>query len=309
MLSKNNPSGRPLEPLVRDSVEGIASETEDPPTIVSLSDIHGYLDEARSALLTLRDHPEFSPIVTADDAGQLHWADENYVLVFNGDLIDRGPANKEVLELVTRLAAEAPPERVRVTLGNHEAILLSPEHFGFQDWYSCQVDSQTRRTILNRITAGEIVAAYQGYNVTYVHAGSGDAIDVREVNDSLETAAEALLTASRTGEDTLVQRRVLDDYPTVLGVGKHHLKGRGAGIVWLDFERLPTDAPPQVVGHTRHNEPARKGNVFCQNVLRNNLDQDGGEAVFIESPGALDALVRGRDGDVNLTRLDAFDSD
>ena len=58
---------------------------------MSISDIHGYLDEARSALLTLTDHPDFELIVRANGDGTLHWADGNYVLVFNGDLIDRVP--------------------------------------------------------------------------------------------------------------------------------------------------------------------------------------------------------------------------
>ncbi|USZ73461.1 DUF3179 domain-containing protein [Natronosalvus halobius] len=53
-------------PSVRDSVNGL-SISDSPPTIVSISDLHGYLEPARSALLTLADHPEFAPVVVPGD--------------------------------------------------------------------------------------------------------------------------------------------------------------------------------------------------------------------------------------------------
>jgi hypothetical protein len=53
-------------------------------------------------------------------------------LIFNGDLVDRGNKNEAVLRMVSRLAAQAPPGRVRVTLGNHEAIALSADYFWFE---------------------------------------------------------------------------------------------------------------------------------------------------------------------------------
>ena len=132
--------------------------------------------------------------------------------------------------------------------------------------------------------------------MTYVHAGSPDPYDVRRVNDSLVAAAKELIEAAGTINDGTVQRQVLDNYSQVLGVGESHLKGPGAGLVWLDFDHLPDSAPPQVVGHTRHDRPKQKGNVYCQNVIQNNLSTDGGEAVFVESPHRLDALIRQPDG-------------
>ncbi|MDS0477205.1 metallophosphoesterase [Natrinema sp. 1APR25-10V2] len=294
-----------LTPSTRDSIDGLPSEGE-PPTIVSISDIHGYLESVRGALLTVADHPNFDPIVVRGRDGTLHWADENYVLVFNGDLIDRGPANEEVLELVARLVDEAPPGRVRITLGNHEAIILSPDHFGFPQWFAGAVDTDDRRLFLEQIVAGHIVAAYRGHNVTYVHAGSPTGYRVEDVNESLVDAATKLLEAAGTEEDVAMQRRVIDDHQRVLGVGKGHPKSPGAGLVWLDFDHLPPDAPPQVVGHTRHTTPQRKGQVYCQNVLRENLDSDGGEAVFVETPESLSALTREADGSVTMTELERF---
>lgn len=75
----------------------------------------------------------------------LHWSDENYVLVFNGALVDRGPKNDAVLKMVVRLVTEAPPSRVQITLGNHEAVALTPDQFEYIHWYSGQVNTADRR--------------------------------------------------------------------------------------------------------------------------------------------------------------------
>jgi hypothetical protein len=291
------PPDTDLDCSLRDSVESFCSPDESgpgetPPAIVSISDIHGYLDAARSALLTLADHPELEPVVVADADGTLHWADENYVLVFNGDLVDRGPANDGVLELVARLIDQAPPGRVRVTLGNHEAIMLSRDRFGFSNWYSGQVDDTDRRKLLEAIMAGHVVAAYRGHNVAYAHAGSSEPYAVSTVNESLVAAADTLHNAIGTDEDLAMQRQILREYPRVLGVGRDHLKGPDAGLVWIDFDHLSTESPPQVVGHTRHDTPQTKGSVYCQNVIRNNLDSAGGQGVFVETPETLFGLIR-----------------
>jgi len=291
-----------LDPSLRDEVDALPAD-ETPPAIISISDIHGYLDAARSALLTLTDHPETEPVVVADEYGRLHWADENYVLVFNGDLVDRGPANDEVLALVARLIEEAPPGRVRVTLGNHEALMLSRDQFSFDNWFSGQVDDEARRRLCEAIIAGHVVAAYRGHNVTYAHAGSDESYDVSAVNESLVSAAEELLAAIGTDDDLAVQGRIIEAYPEVLGVGATHLKGPDAGLIWVDFEHLSTDAPPQVVGHTRHDEPRTNGAVHCQNVIRETLDSRGGETVFVETPEAISALIRQPDGGVEQRPL------
>ena len=296
-----------LDDSLRDGVDGLADSaadaTAEPPTIVSISDIHGYLDAARSALLTLADHSDFAPVVTEDDDGWLHWADGNYVLLFNGDLVDRGPANEGVLELVARLIDEAPPGRVRATLGNHEALALSPDQFGFDEWYSGQVDDAARRGLCEAISGGHVVAAYTGHTVTYAHAGADDPYDVSAINESLVAAAAELHDAIGTDDDLSTQGRIVTDYQEVLGVGRNHLKGPESGVVWLHFDHLSPDAPPQVVGHTRHDTPTTKGRVHCQNVLRNNVDTPGGEAVFVETPDRLAALVRQPDGGVAERRL------
>jgi hypothetical protein len=50
----------PISPPLRDTVDAVPHEEANPPAIVSISDIHGYLEDARQALLTLWDHPDSS---------------------------------------------------------------------------------------------------------------------------------------------------------------------------------------------------------------------------------------------------------
>ncbi len=291
----------PVTDGYRDTVAAHASDRS-APAIVSISDIHGYLDAARSALLTLTDHPEFDPIVEQDGNGALHWAGNDYVLVFNGDLVDRGPKNLETVQLAARLIEEAPNGRVRTTLGNHEMAILTQDLFNWEQWYSGQVDLEGRHALIDGIRDGHVVAAYEGYTVTYAHAGYDTAYDVSTVNDRLATAAERLHENLGSSDDHTIQKAVVDDYPLVLGMGKRHLKRPPAGLIWLGFEYLPADAPPQVVGHTRQTTVTQKGTVLCENVIRQNVDSPGGEAVVVETPTDVVSLRRTGTGDVQQTK-------
>lgn len=76
----------PVEDQTRDCCEPLAEDETTKPTIVNISDIHGYLKRARSALLTLTYHPEYDPVVTTDGDDRLHWADRNYILVYSSSL-------------------------------------------------------------------------------------------------------------------------------------------------------------------------------------------------------------------------------
>jgi len=287
--------GPPVSPPTRDRVKALSGE----PTIVSVSDIHGFLEPARSALLTLSDHPDYAPLVETDAARRLHWVGgEEYVLVFNGDLVDRGPDSERVLEMVARLASEAPHGHVRVTVGNHELAVLTPELYGWSRWYSGQRSEAERQAFMQAILDGHVIAAYEGYRVTYAHAGRNEAYDVREVNDELVDGASVLLDGLDEPDALERQTWVVDSHRRVLGYGGETGRGPDAGIAWLDFEFLSRDAPPQVVGHTRQDEPLRRGAVVCQNVIRNTRRSDGGEAVVVETPATLAALRRTPGGGV-----------
>ncbi len=298
----------PVESPARDGVEGLEAVAgdvdEEPPRIVSVSDIHGYLNAGRDALLLLADHHDLPPVATSDADGTLHWAGENYVLVFNGDLIDRGPANAETVELVARLVEEAPPGRVRVTIGNHEMAVLTPDLFGWEGMYSTALGTDARRALVAAIRDGHVVAAYEGYACTYAHAGRPEPYDGADLNDELVAAVEDLEPAIGTAEDEAVQGRLVEDYRSVLGLGGVSGRGPGAGIAWLDFRHMPADAPPQVVGHSRQDGLTVEGTVLCENVIRNNLERMGGEAVTVETPDRLLGLTRAGDGEVEERDVD-----
>ncbi|MEF8852128.1 MAG: metallophosphoesterase [Haloarculaceae archaeon] len=285
-----------LAPAVRDGVGGLDGD----PLVVSISDIHGYLDAARSALRTVGDHGEYDPLVEADDRGRLHWAGNDYVLVFNGDLIDRGPDSAGVVELVERLSHEAPPGRVRLTLGNHEWGVLFSAIVQWDDWFAGQRTDDDRRRLCTAIQRGDLVAAYEGYNFAYAHAGQPSRYRASTLNRKLVDAADELAAAIGTDEDADTQRRLVEEYRRVLGVGRQGGRGFGAGIVWIDFRYLPGESPPQVVGHTRQERPVQKGNVVNENVIRANQANAGGEAVLVESPDSLVSLERTEEGDVHV---------
>jgi hypothetical protein len=293
-----------LEQAVRDGVGGIDGD----PLVVSISDIHGYLGAARSALRTLGDHEEYDPLVTVDDEGRLHWADNDYVLVFNGDLVDRGPDSSSVVELVERLSTEAPAGRVRLTLGNHEWGVLFPAVVQWDEWFSGQRTDEDRRRLCTAIERGDIVAAYEGYNFAYAHAGQPSRYRAQFLNGKFVEAATELAVVIDTERDTEVQQRLIEEYRRVLSMGRQGGRGFGAGIVWLDFRYLPGDSPPQVVGHTRQEQPVQKGNVVNENVIRTNQANAGGEAVLVESPDSLVSLERTYDGGVHVNEFEIPDA-
>lgn len=285
-----------LEPVVdtemRDSVSALAGE----PTIISISDVHGYLDAARSALSTLSDHPEFTPLVERDEDGKLHWAGgDEYVLVFNGDMINRGPDSGGVLSLIERLREEAPSGHVRHNIGNHEMGLFFQDATPWDGFYADTAEKSVVAGFYETILNGRVTAAYEGYDYTYVHAGAPDQIDATALNDELERAARTLADVLCTPDDATIQHEVWNEYEELFGTGPE-----SRTVLWVRFGDLPADAPPQVVGHTRHEEVTRKENVVCGDVILENLDSPGGETIIVETPGSLQALVRESDNGVTL---------
>ncbi|MXR40735.1 protein tyrosine phosphatase [Halobaculum sp. WSA2] len=275
---------------VPDSVDWYGRQGQEP-TIVSISDIHGYLDAARNALTAVGETDVYSPVVTTDEEGRLHWADNDYLLVINGDLIDRGPDNRACLELLTRLAEEAPPGRIRYHLGNHEMAVLFPNRFRWPGVFSIELDRDLRRAFVTHVAAGRITAAFDGYRYTYAHAGSTDSFDVTTVNESVRTAGGKLRAMFEDGQYDDDHLDILPEHETVFGIGEGGGRGPSAGLLWMDFKHMTADAPPQIVGHSRHQEPTRTGQVVCENVIRTNLGSPGGEAVLLERPDELAAVV------------------
>ncbi|MCT9098095.1 metallophosphoesterase [Haloarchaeobius sp. HME9146] len=268
--------------------------------IVSISDIHGYLDDARSALTAVGETDRFDPVVTQDEDGTLHWAGNDYVLVFNGDMVDRGDRNEETLAMVQRLLDEAPRGRVRFHLGNHEMAILLPEVLYWPETYSGRLDDESRESFLEWVDAGLVTAAFKGHEYTYSHAGSPSAIDVSAANETLRAAAADLRDAIEDGEYIEVQEEIPERYPTVFGLDGGTGRGPGAGLLWMDFKHMPTDTPAQVVGHTKHRAPTRRGQAVCGNVIRQNRKEHGGEGVLVETQDALLSVTRLSTGAVSV---------
>lgn len=273
-----------------DGVEWFQNRGETP-AIVSLSDVHGYLDAARNALTAVGETDEYPPVVTVDDEGRLHWADNDYLLLLNGDLIDRGDRNRACLALLERLAGEAPAGRVRYHLGNHEMAVLFPERFQWPGVYSIEMDDDRRRSFIETVAESRIVAAFEGYEYTYSHAGANEPFGVATANEQAREAARRLLTTFREGRYREDQLDILPAYDLVFGLGGQFGRGPSAGLLWMDFEHMRETAPPQVVGHSRQQRVTRTGNAICENVIRTNLGVPGGEAVVIERPDGIAAVT------------------
>ena len=287
----------------RDTVFALADAATYPPTVVSLSDVHGYDDAFESALSLPGDHPEFAPLVERDADGDLHWAGgadgREYVLVCNGDLVDRGGESERVVETARRLRREAPDGHVRYHCGNHEGFVLAGG-IGVADWYCDRADDATRRSFFDAVAAGDLSLAYDGYEYTYSHAGAVDGVDPGRANDAFERVVASVADAVGTDADAYGHfERAFDD-EWVTTAGSDHPKGADAGPLWLGWQPLPANAPPQVVGHTTHERVTRKGNVVCEDVVRENAGRPGGEALTVETPGAFAVLERERDGSATL---------
>ena len=84
--------------------------------IVAVGDVHGRHDQLTSIL-------QGAGLV--DD--QLRWTGEKDHLVLCGDLVDRGPDDRAIMDLARRLQGEAESAggRVHVVLGNHEVMNLA----------------------------------------------------------------------------------------------------------------------------------------------------------------------------------------
>lgn len=238
----------PLNGAVPDSIDDLS--TDGCPAIVSISDVHGYLKDARRALLSVGETAEFKSLVDEDVDGRLHWAGNDYVLVVNGDVIDRGPDNEASVRMVDRLASEAPPGYVRYQLGNHEMAALLPTVLNWTHWYSGRLEHAKRLAFYNRARDSLLAAAFEGYEYTYSHAGQPKTFDVREANRQLSEAADRLAEVLKSGDSmayTESQQNIAGEYSIVLGRDGRIGKGPNAGLAWMHFEHMPPAAPQQVV--------------------------------------------------------------
>lgn len=87
-----------------------------PARVVAFADVHGAYDDWVALLQQ----------VGVVDA-QLNWAGGNTHLVSLGDLIDRGPGSRDVVELLMKLESQAGSQggAVHLVLGNHEVMVMT----------------------------------------------------------------------------------------------------------------------------------------------------------------------------------------
>ena len=83
--------------------------------VVAIADVHGAFDAMAE---TLRQAEVIDK--------QLSWSGEDTHLVIVGDILDRGPKSRAVMDLLMRLEDEAPAAggAVHVVIGNHESMNL-----------------------------------------------------------------------------------------------------------------------------------------------------------------------------------------
>jgi hypothetical protein len=84
--------------------------------VVAFADVHGAYED----LVALLQEVEVID-------SEANWAGGDTTLVSVGDLIDRGPGSRQVVELLMRLQQQAPSAggRVHMVLGNHEVMVMS----------------------------------------------------------------------------------------------------------------------------------------------------------------------------------------
>jgi hypothetical protein len=130
--------------------------------IVAFADVHGAYDELVSVL---------RETAVLDDS--LHWRAGTTHLVSTGDLVDRGPASRKVLDLLMRLEAEAREAggAVHVVLGNHEVMnLVGDLRYVSAEEYAAfagKDDDTSREQAWSQVTAQEPAAVRADFDAQF----------------------------------------------------------------------------------------------------------------------------------------------
>jgi hypothetical protein len=185
-----------------------AKEGPDPdePWIVSISDIHGNIQEATNVFGGL-EKAGFKPVVDSS----WNWKGNNYILVFNGDSFDGRDGRKEnspeVFKKIKNLR-KSQGERIVHTYGNHDMFIPTAEYQklifernidrnGNRRKYNdpffnyCIENPDVRSWILKQMRDGDGMykASYSRYSFTYTHTG----ITYADAESDLEDLASEIL--------------------------------------------------------------------------------------------------------------------
>jgi len=207
-------------------------------TIFVVGDVHG--DYARLARLL-----EAGGVVDS----QARWSGGKAVLVFDGDMIDKGPRPVDVLQLVVKLAHEAGQEGGRVVplMGNHEAEFLA----GPNAKKSADFLRDLHRRGLGDTAFNQLLAALPfGARVNdwfFCHAGNTAGRTLAQLDMDLEAGVsrQGFSTPQLLAPDSLLEARLgeggnwfgskdekqrLTSYAQALGV-QHIVQGHQHGAV------------------------------------------------------------------------------
>jgi len=165
-----------------------ASASAIPEGVVAIGDVHGDADTFLRLLRSLE-------IIDAKD----RWSGGRRRLVLTGDLIDRGAASRQVLEIVMRLEAEAKTAggEVIALLGNHEVMNLTAdlssrsaaEFVAFREDEDAAARAQRRESILQLVRGSSPLLASRYY------AGLARVLDARSFDRFFPPGYFALLSA------------------------------------------------------------------------------------------------------------------
>jgi len=133
-------------------------ETSERSRIIAFGDVHGGVVELRRLLKALE---------LMDDSG--NWSGGETRLVSLGDLLDRGPDSRKVMDLLMRLESQAPTSggNVYLVLGNHEIMNLtgdlryvsSPEFAAFSGDEDPEQRAAARALALTTAAENEVLDA------------------------------------------------------------------------------------------------------------------------------------------------------
>jgi len=179
-----------------------------PSRIVAVGDLHGDLDNTLKVLQMMQ---------VIDIHG--HWKGGSTILVQTGDLVDRGPHSKDVMDLMIRLAREAILDNGRVVnlLGNHEVMNLQGDLRYVHDDDVARFGGKLRR---------EQAFGQDGYYGNWLR--SLDAVAM--INDTLFVHAGLHPAFARWGLET-INRKVKESLSVPPPMDEWHIMGMN-GVVW-----------------------------------------------------------------------------
>jgi hypothetical protein len=201
--------------------------------IFAIGDVHG--DFKRLAKL-LAAAKIVDSVATGSD--QPHWIAGKSVVVFTGDLIDKGPDGLAAIALIRAVREDAKRAggQVIVLMGNHEAeFLASPDSKKVRD-FAAELkaaginpkDVAGCRGELGQFFCSMAFAARVG-DWFFSHAGNSGGRTLDKLDSALQTGVDrdGFKTAEITGENSLLEARLGD-------------KGPG-GASWFEAERPQRD--------------------------------------------------------------------